>query len=93
MSDLLNESQVAEKLGCTVSALRRWRREARGPRYFKISRMVRYSRDDIDAYIARCAVGQQHKENDEQNGTETNNQASCLFSPSSPGLTTLRKEK
>ena len=48
---LLNERQAAELLGVTVSALRRWRRESRGPSYFKLEKCIRYDLDALKKYL------------------------------------------
>jgi predicted DNA-binding transcriptional regulator AlpA len=50
---LLNEQEVAQMLNCTVSALRRWRREGRGPKFTKIYRLVRYRDCDVAYFIER----------------------------------------
>ena len=46
-----NEKQAAEILGCTVSALRKWRLLRKGPAYIKVSRLVRYSEADLAAFL------------------------------------------
>ena len=46
-----NEKQAAEILGCTVSALRKWRLLRKGPVYVKVSRLVRYSEADLAAFL------------------------------------------
>jgi len=48
---LMTERQVAEALNCTVSALRRWRRDGRGPRFVHIGRLVRYIDNEVVAFI------------------------------------------
>ena len=48
---LLNESEVADMLGVTVSCLRRWRYERRGPRFIKLGRLVRYPARDLADWI------------------------------------------
>ena len=48
---LLTEQKAAETLNCTVAALRRWRRERRGPRFVKLGRLIRYNLADIEAYV------------------------------------------
>ena len=40
-----DEKQVAATLSCTVSALRRWRLEGKGPKLTKIGKLVRYRED------------------------------------------------
>jgi predicted DNA-binding transcriptional regulator AlpA len=56
-SQLLNDSQVSEIYGLTKPWLRRVRREHRGPRFLRLgNKMIRYRREDIDAYLASHAV-------------------------------------
>jgi predicted DNA-binding transcriptional regulator AlpA len=50
---LLTENEASGRLKCTVAALRRWRRERRGPRYVKMGRLVRYSQKDLEDFIER----------------------------------------
>jgi hypothetical protein len=45
------EQQAAEFLGCTVSALRKWRLLERGPAYCKVGRLVRYTNADLAEYL------------------------------------------
>jgi predicted DNA-binding transcriptional regulator AlpA len=49
---LLNEHEVATSCSISVLTLRKWRSEKRGPRFIKISTLVRYRPEDIDAWIA-----------------------------------------
>ena len=49
---LLNEREVATSCSISVLTLRKWRSEKRGPRFIKISTLVRYRPEDIDAWIA-----------------------------------------
>ena len=53
---LLREQQVAELLGCSAAALRKWRLNGDGPRYCKLGRLVRYSEADLLAYIEQNRV-------------------------------------
>ena len=53
---LLNEKQVAQFLNCTKAALRRWRREDRGPRFVKIGRLVRYRQEDVEDFVNQNTV-------------------------------------
>ena len=46
-----NEKQTAVILGCTVSALRKWRLLGKGPAYCKIGRLVRYADADLAEYL------------------------------------------
>lgn len=51
VKSMKNEKQAAEILGCTVSALRKWRLLRKGPVYIKVSRLVRYSEADLAAFL------------------------------------------
>lgn len=48
---LLTEKQVAQILSCTVSALRKWRRERRGPKFTKLYRLIRYRDCDVASFV------------------------------------------
>lgn len=54
---LMNDVDLAQHLGISVAALRKWRTLGRGPRYLKIGNLVRYRREDIDAFLNACPVG------------------------------------
>jgi predicted DNA-binding transcriptional regulator AlpA len=49
---LFDERTAAEIIGCSAALLRKWRLNREGPSYCKIGRLVRYSRADIDAFLA-----------------------------------------
>ena len=55
--NLLTEQKVAERLNCTASALRRWRREGRGPRFIKVERLVRYRQEEVENFLAANTHG------------------------------------
>ena len=48
---ILNETEVAEMLRCTKAALRRWRREGRGPRFIRVGRLIRYRMPDVEEFL------------------------------------------
>ena len=48
---LIDENEVAAFTGASLTTVRRWRREGRGPAYRKIGRLVRYRRDDLADWI------------------------------------------
>lgn len=54
---LHTEDEVSKILNCTKAALRRWRREGRGPRWVKMGRLVRYHPADIDSFIKFSTEG------------------------------------
>jgi len=62
-SSLINENETAKMLGCTKSALRKWRREKRGPPSIKLEgRLVRYRLADLVEYVEKLASGYPTKE-------------------------------
>lgn len=48
----LNPKQAAVYLGLSTSQLAKWRVYGGGPAYSKASRSVRYTRDELDAWMA-----------------------------------------
>jgi excisionase family DNA binding protein len=49
---LLTEHQCAERLGVSISTVRRMRRTNTGPSYFRIGRLVRYRHEDVECFIS-----------------------------------------
>lgn len=51
-SPWLDGEQAAAYLGSTAGTLKNWRATGQGPKYHVIqSRMIRYHRDDLDAFV------------------------------------------
>jgi excisionase family DNA binding protein len=48
---MFTEREVAERLNCKVSTLRKWRLLGKGLTYRKIGRLVRYSEADLVAFL------------------------------------------
>jgi len=48
---VVTERIAARMLSVSIAALRRWRRENRGPRFVRLSRCVRYRVQDLEEYI------------------------------------------
>ena len=49
----LTPKKAASYLGISEAALRLWRSEGRGPRFFRAGeRLIRYRRADLDSWIA-----------------------------------------
>lgn len=48
---LITEIQAAKILAVSVAALRRWRREGRGPRFTRCERCVRYDLRAIERFL------------------------------------------
>ena len=51
---LIDERAAAQILGCSPALLRKWRLFRTGPATVKIGRLVRYSEQDLAAYIEAC---------------------------------------
>jgi len=47
----INEKKTGRMLDVSVAALRRWRREHRGPRFVKLGRCVRYKLSDLQEWL------------------------------------------
>jgi hypothetical protein len=47
----MTERQAAEVLGVSLSAMRRWRLQKRGPRFVKVESAVRYDPRDVEDYV------------------------------------------
>jgi Helix-turn-helix domain len=47
----VNERVAAKMLSVSVAALRRWRREKKGPKFARLSRCVRYSIQDLENFL------------------------------------------
>jgi len=58
---LMNEIEASKVLCCTVSAMRRWRRERRGPKFVRLGRMVRYCDSDLADFVSECTEATQKK--------------------------------
>lgn len=52
-----NEKEVAQQLGVSVAALRRWRSERRGPVYRRLGTRVVYAETDVIAWLNSCPNG------------------------------------
>ena len=52
----VNEKEVSEITGLALPTLRNYRHLGKGPKYSKIGRCVRYSLDDVIAFMESCKV-------------------------------------
>jgi helix-turn-helix protein len=57
----VRETDAARLIGVSVAALRRWRREKRGPRFLKLERCVRYRLADLNAFLDKNSVDFAHQ--------------------------------
>lgn len=55
-SPWLNTNQAADYLSVSGGTLRNWRSAGTGPRYRTVGRVVRYHRDDLDAFFLAGAT-------------------------------------
>jgi len=54
---MLNERQAAHILAVSIAALRRWRREGRGPRFTRLERCIRYDMRAIESFLSDHSSG------------------------------------
>jgi hypothetical protein len=57
MLNLLTEEEVAQQLHVSLAALRRWRLEGKGPRFIKVSALVRYRPEELEQWLASRPAG------------------------------------
>jgi len=57
MLNLLTEEEVARHLHVSLAALRRWRLEKRGPKFIKVSALVRYRPEELEEWLATQPAG------------------------------------
>lgn len=57
MLNLLTEDDVSRQLHVSLAALRRWRLEGRGPRFIKVSALVRYRPEELEQWLASQPTG------------------------------------
>ncbi len=50
--DVMTTEQAADYLSMSKQRLEIWRHEGKGPCFIKLSRMVRYRREDMDEWLA-----------------------------------------
>ena len=51
-SSVVREHEAARLLGVSAAALRRWRRERRGPAFVRIERCIGYRVTDLEQFLA-----------------------------------------
>ena len=47
---------AAKYIGCSPSALRQWKRLGTGPSYYKLGKLVRYRKGDLDKWLGERLV-------------------------------------
>ena len=48
---IVREVEASQMLGVSVAALRRWRREGRGPSFVRLERCIGYRLADLQSFI------------------------------------------
>jgi predicted DNA-binding transcriptional regulator AlpA len=56
-TNLLNETEVSQRLHVSLACLRRWRLEKRGPQFIKVGALVRYRPEVVEAWLASLPTG------------------------------------
>ena len=54
---LLNEHDVAQMTGMSVSTVRRWRLRKEGPKFLKLNAAVRYRSEDVASWLESRPTG------------------------------------
>ena len=55
-SELLDEQAAGRYLGLAPGTLSQWRSRGKGPTFVRLGRFVRYTRSDLDAFLASLRV-------------------------------------
>ncbi|MGE0878656.1 MAG: helix-turn-helix transcriptional regulator [Acidimicrobiia bacterium] len=55
LKDFNTTEEVAEYLSVSVNTVRKWRADGSGPRGLRLGRVVRYSRADVEHWLAERA--------------------------------------
>ena len=50
---VVRERDAADMLGVSTAALRRWRRESRGPAFIRLEGCIRYRLADLEEFLAK----------------------------------------
>lgn len=59
---VVREAEAAQMLGVSTAALKRWRREGRGPAFVKIERCVAYRFADLEEFLESNTVQSWHSQ-------------------------------
>jgi len=57
LETLLDEKELSRLLRVSIGTLRLWRTIGRGPRYRKVSHLVRYMPSDVHEWLHRFSTG------------------------------------
>lgn len=51
MSILLTTIQAAEYIGISPALMKKMRADGKGPRFYRIGKLIKYSEDNLDTYV------------------------------------------
>lgn len=54
--DLLSTKEASKYLKIDSNTLWTWRDQRKGPRFIRVGRLIKYSREDLDAYLKKNTV-------------------------------------
>ena len=61
LETLLSDHDIARITGFEVQTVRQWRLRGQGPRYLRISNLVRYRPEDVKAWLESRPTGGGHE--------------------------------
>ena len=70
LPQMLSEKQAARILAVSIAALRRWRREGRGPEFTRLGRCIRYNVKSIECWLAENSSGNRKPSNSQSAAME-----------------------
>lgn len=53
---MISPKQAAETFGLNEGTLANWRSQKRGPKYYKVGRLVKYRLEDVEAWVNKHPV-------------------------------------
>ena len=56
ITGVMTEPETAEHIGISLSGLRKWRNDGRGPAYVRLGRLIRYRRTDIEEWLEKRMI-------------------------------------
>ena len=61
-SNVLSLQQASQYVGVSQAALRTWKRQGKGPAFFRAGKLLKFRRSDLDAWIEAQLVEPRHKQ-------------------------------
>jgi predicted DNA-binding transcriptional regulator AlpA len=57
LSEFVSDAELARRLGLSPATLQKWRSQAKGPRWVRMGRAIRYRVSDVEAWVNAQTVG------------------------------------